>query len=159
MIHCPPPSPSLSLGQLEWGRICQFLFQSNHHDSRFLYSTSSSSSSSSRCHSGWCQVLSDGRLYMNSCGMYDDFMVDPEKDAAAANALWEEWFGPTPNTTTAAAAGAAPAAASEVTRITQAVVDEESVGPFNDACVQDGATWGGPPHYTNGLLPPRCTII
>ncbi len=32
-------------------------------------------------------------------------------------------------------------------------------GPLNDKCVQDGATWGGPPNFTAGLLPPSCNIL
>jgi len=96
----------------------------------------------------WGQVLSDGRLYLNSCGMYGDFMLDPEGDAAKANKQWAAWFGPWPNATTKGNA-------TKGNRSTAA----SSVGPFNDACVQDGATWGGPPHYTDGLLPPQCNII
>ena len=69
--------------------------------------------------------------YMNSCGMYDDFMLDPEGDVEAATAVWEAWFG-------------SPA---------------QEVGPVNDACFQDGGTWGGPPNWTAGLLPPYCNII
>ena len=52
-------------------------------------------------------------LYMNSCGMYSDFVLDPAKDATAAEAVWAEWFG------------------------------EDWAGPINDACVQDGYTWDG----------------
>ena len=38
----------------------------------------------------------NGTLFMNSCGMYDDFTRDPEGDAAAATALWRSWFGDFP---------------------------------------------------------------
>ncbi len=78
----------------------------------------------------WGKVV-NGTLYMNSCGMYDDFMKDPEGDIAKASAIWEGWFG-APFTDT---------------------------GPVNDACFQDGATWGGPPNWTAGLLPPSCNIV
>ena len=78
----------------------------------------------------WGKVV-NGTLYMNSCGMYDDFMVDPEGDIAKASAVWESWFGAPYDTT----------------------------GPINDACFQNGYTWGGPPNWVAGLMPPACNII
>ena len=58
-------------------------------------------------------------------------MADPEGDAAAAAVVWANWFGE-------------PAT---------------EMGPINDACFQDGATWGGPPNWDRGLLPKYCNII
>lgn len=61
-------------------------------------------------------TLLNGTLYMNSCGMYEDFIKDPEGDAEAAAVQWAAWFG--------ALYGA---------------------GPVNDACFQDEYTWGADP--------------
>jgi len=67
----------------------------------------------------------NGTLYMNSCGMYADFIKDPAGDILKAGEKWASWFGDKP-------------------------------GPINDACFQDGYTWGG--DYVAGLLPPQCNI-
>ena len=77
--------------------------------------------------------LINGTVYMNSCGMYADFIKDPAADIAAANKLWMKWFdGPS--------------------------TGSSAVGPINDACFQDGGAWDGPPDWTGNLLPPRCVI-
>ena len=34
----------------------------------------------------------------------------------------------------------------------------EWFGPLNDACFQDAANWGGPPHWTAALIPSKCVI-
>ena len=60
--------------------------------------------------------IMNNTLYMNSCGMYYDFIKDPEGDAAAAHARWKTWFG-----------------------------QERNYGPINDACFQDGQHWDGNP--------------
>merc|ERR1711871_1448344 len=61
-------------------------------------------------------VVRNGTLYMNSCGMYYDFIKDPDGDIAKASALWASWFGESVHT-----------------------------GPINDACFQDGGLWAGDP--------------
>jgi uncharacterized protein (TIGR03792 family) len=58
----------------------------------------------------------NGTLYMNSCGMYYDFIKDPEGDARKSASIWKKWFGA-----------------------------ERNVGPINDACFQDGQFWNGNP--------------
>jgi len=40
-------------------------------------------------------VVRNGTLYMNSCGMYANFIKDPEADIRKAHALWKKWFGDT----------------------------------------------------------------
>jgi hypothetical protein len=61
----------------------------------------------------WAVV--DGRLYMNSCSMYADFMKDPKGNIEKASATWASWFG------------------------------EGVHGPINDACFQDGGQYAGNP--------------
>jgi hypothetical protein len=79
-------------------------------------------------------AIVNGTLYMNSCGMYDDFIKDPEKDITTANALWQRWFG--------GADG----------------LNSTNTGPINDACFQDGGRWTGPPNWTADLIPDKCCI-
>ena len=45
------------------------------------------------CVNGTRWVVRNGTLYMNSCGMYPDFIKQPEKDVATARAHWRDWFG------------------------------------------------------------------
>lgn len=78
-------------------------------------------------------VVRNGSLYMNSCGMYADFIKNPDRDIAAATSLWKKWYG---GSSTGSAA----------------------VGPINDACFQDGGAWDGPPDWTGMLIPPKCVI-
>jgi len=59
-------------------------------------------------------VILNGTLYMNSCGMYYDFIKDPASDIAKASEVWKKWFG-----------------------------SDRAVGPINDKCFQDGGKWGG----------------
>eukprot|EP00039_Didymoeca_costata_P000097 m.44103 g.44103 ORF g.44103 m.44103 type:complete len:976 (+) comp10049_c0_seq1:208-3135(+) len=54
-------------------------------------------------------------LYMNSCGMYKDFIVNPAKDITIASSVWQRYFGSLYS------------------------------GPINDACFQNGAYWNGNP--------------
>jgi len=61
-------------------------------------------------------VVVNGSLYMNSCGMYDDFIKDPAGDIAKATAIWTGWFG-----------------------------NATAIGPVNDACFQDGGKYDGNP--------------
>ena len=61
-------------------------------------------------------VVINGSLYMNSCGMYYDFIKDPQADIEAASKMWTGWFGAA-----------------------------RRIGPINDACFQDGGRWGGDP--------------
>jgi hypothetical protein len=61
----------------------------------------------------WAVV--DGRLYMNSCSMYAEFMKDPKGNIEKASAKWASWFG------------------------------EGVRGPINDACFQDGGQYAGNP--------------
>lgn len=35
----------------------------------------------------------NGTLYMNSCGMYSDFVKNPQADIGTAEALWRKWWG------------------------------------------------------------------
>jgi len=58
----------------------------------------------------------NGTLYMNSCGMYKDFMKDPSGDARTSHARWKNWFG-----------------------------KESGYGPINDRCFQNGGFWDGNP--------------
>ena len=39
------------------------------------------------------RAVVNGSLYMNSCGIYADFMKDPAGDSIKAESLWAEWFG------------------------------------------------------------------
>jgi hypothetical protein len=71
-------------------------------------------------------VVVNQTLYMNSCGMYKDFIKNPHADIEAASKNWKAWFG-----------------------------SARYTGPINDACFQDGGRWGGdpigallPPHCT-----------
>ena len=61
-------------------------------------------------------VVINQTLYMNSCGMYADFIKNPQRDIAIARQRWTTWFGAPRN-----------------------------MGPINDACFQDGANWDGNP--------------
>ena len=58
----------------------------------------------------------NGTLYMNSCGMYKDFIKDPSGDARTSHARWKNWFG-----------------------------KESGYGPINDRCFQNGGFWDGNP--------------
>jgi hypothetical protein len=73
-------------------------------------------------------VVVNGSLYMNSCGMYDDFIKDPAADIAKANQIWTGWFGKL-----------------------------RTVGPINDACFQDGGLFQAP-NWVGHLIPPACVI-
>ena len=61
-------------------------------------------------------AILNGTLYLNSCGMYSDFLKDPSGDALRAHTKWKKWFG-----------------------------KERNVGPVNDRCFQNGGFWGGNP--------------
>ena len=74
----------------------------------------------------WAVV--NGSLYMNSCGMYDDFVKDPAGDIAKASKAWLGWFGST-----------------------------RGAGPLNDACFQDGGKFKAP-NWVGHLMPPECVI-
>ena len=45
------------------------------------------------CVNGSRWALLNGTLYMNSCGMWEDFIKQPDKDARAAQTSWRRWFG------------------------------------------------------------------
>jgi uncharacterized protein (TIGR03792 family) len=70
----------------------------------------------------------NGSLYMNSCGMYADFIKNPSQDIAASRSRWKEWFG-------------------SATR----------AGPINDACFQDGGLFDGSNPIAD-LIPRRCVV-
>jgi len=45
------------------------------------------------CVNGTRWNVLNGTLYMNSCGMWEDFIKQPEQDVAAATVAWHNWFG------------------------------------------------------------------
>lgn len=55
-------------------------------------------------------AIVNGTLYLNSCGMYYDFIAQPVEDVIRGNKRWLEWYGTLQD------------------------------GPFNDVCFQDGST-------------------
>jgi hypothetical protein len=45
------------------------------------------------CVNGSRWEVINGTLYMNSCGMWEDFIKQPDEDVAKARAMWQGWFG------------------------------------------------------------------